>query len=64
MKFRDPVTSIGDEELADRSRIRVIEIDRVAPFIFISANQIIVGKSAEIISIRSKVVVDDIEDYA
>jgi hypothetical protein len=63
VKFFNPVTSIGDEELADRPRIRPIEIDRIAPFIFVSANQIIVGKSAEIISIRSKVVIDDVEDH-
>ena len=62
MKFLDPVASIGDEKLTDRCRIRAVEIDRVAPFIFISASQIIVRKSTQIISLRTEVVIDDVEN--
>ena len=57
MKFFDPVASIGDKKLWTGSESGTVDkINRVAPFIFISASQIIVRKSTQIISLRTEVV--------
>jgi len=63
MKFLNPVTGIRDEKLPDRSRILPIEIDRIAPFVFFLANQIIIGENSEIISVGPEMVVNDVENY-
>ena len=47
MKFLDPVASVGDEKFANRSAIFSVEIDRVAPFVFALAIDVIVGINAE-----------------
>src|SRR4029077_20957080 len=62
MKFLDPVPSIGNEELADWSAILPIEIDRIAPFVFALAIDVIVGVNTEIISVGSEVIVNNIEN--
>ena len=64
MKFLDPVASISDEKLANWARVRPIEINRVAPFVFSFANEIIVRKNTKIIPIGSEVVVNDVENHA
>ena len=62
MKFLDPVASIGDEEFADWSAIFPIEINRIAPFVFALAIDVIVRVNAEIISVGSEVIVNDVEE--
>src|SRR5437879_4486791 len=63
MKFLDPVASIGDKELADWPAVFPIEINRIAPFVFALAIDVIVGVNAEIISVGSEVIVNDIENH-
>ena len=63
MKFLNPISSVRNEKFADRSRIWPVEIDRVAPFVFLLTNQIIIGKNPEIIPVRPEVVIDDIENH-
>ena len=63
MKFLDPITAVGDEEFADWCRIRTVEINHVAPFVSFPPNQIIVGINAQIISVWSEMVVNDVENY-
>src|SRR5205823_13869636 len=64
MKFLNPIASISDEKLADWSAVFPIEIDRVSPFVFFIATQIIVRKRTEIISVRPEMIVDDVQNDA
>ena len=64
MKFIDPVATITDEEFAHRAGVWSVEINRVAPVIFVLASQIVVGVHAEIISIGAKVIINNIENHA
>src|SRR6266566_9910021 len=64
MEFVDPVATVGDEKFAYWSRICSIEINRVAPVIFVLARQIIVGVNAKIIAVGAEVVVNHIENHA
>src|SRR5947199_4135474 len=63
MKFIDPVPSIGDKKLADGSGIAAIEIDAIAPLVRPLPIDVIVRKDAEVIAVRTEVIVDNIEDY-
>ena len=63
LKFLNPVTPVRDEEFPDWSRVRSIKIDRIPPFVSLFANQIIIRKNTEIISVGSEVVVNDIKNY-
>ena len=63
MKFRDPVASIGNEKLADRTRVRPIKVNRFAPVVFVLSGEIMIRKDANIISVRAKVIVNNVEDY-
>jgi hypothetical protein len=62
VKLLDPVATIRDEKFADWPGIRAVKINRVAPFVAFSADQIIVGKTSQIISVGAKVVVNDIKN--
>ena len=64
MKFLDPVAPIGDEEFADWPGIFPIEVNRIAPFVFALAIDVIVGIHAEIISVGSEVIVNNVENHA
>src|SRR5581483_358089 len=64
MKFLNPVTRVGDEKFANRRRIRAVEINHLAPLVSRPALQIIVRESAEIVSFRSEMVVNDVENHA
>src|SRR6266540_6693133 len=60
MKFMDPVEGIGNEKGAHLIAIRAVEVDRVSP-----RGAVVVGKIkselAEIVTLRSEVVVNHIE---
>src|SRR5271154_567529 len=58
----DPITRIGDEELAHRARIGTVEIDRFTPVVFVTVSEISRGEQFEIVSVRAEMVVDDVED--
>src|SRR5437016_14197302 len=62
MKLFDPITGIGNEELADRAGVRPVEIDRLAPLVFVALGEIAVGKPLQVIPVRAEVVVDDVEN--
>jgi hypothetical protein len=64
MKFLDPVASIGDEEFADWSGIFPIEVNRIAPFVFALAIDVIVGVNAELISVGSEVILNNVVNHA
>src|SRR3954470_5793845 len=62
MKFLDPITPIGHEKFAHWFGVFPVEIDHIAPFMSFAADQIIVGKNSEIISVGSEVVINDVEN--
>src|SRR5213083_2413723 len=64
VEFFNPVGRIGDEEFADGCGIRSIEVDRFAPFILITAGEVVRGKFFQVIPVRTQVVVNDIENDA
>ena len=63
MKFVDPVAGIGDDELAHRRGIRAVEVDRLAPFVFVSIGEVVVGELREVVAVRAEVVVDHVENH-
>ena len=38
----DPVTGIGDEELADRTAVGPVEVESLAPFILVARGEVVV----------------------
>src|SRR5207249_567764 len=54
--------AINFEVLADRSAVRPIKVNRSAPFILITAREIVLRKLAQIISIWAKMVVHHIQN--
>src|SRR5262249_45130539 len=64
MKLVDPVTGIGDEELAHRGAVGAVEVESLAPLILVAGGEVVGGKARQIISIRADVVVDDVENDA
>ena len=63
MKFLDPVASVGNEKFADRTRIRPVKVNRLAPVVLVLSGEIMIGKDANIISVWAEVVVNNIENY-
>src|SRR5262245_5253121 len=63
MKLGDPITSIADEKLTHRLRLRPIVIDGSTPVCSISIGKVILAKGSKIISIGTKMVVDNVKDY-
>ncbi len=47
MKFLDPIPHICDEELADRTRVLIVEIDGGTPFVLVALREIVVGEFAD-----------------
>jgi hypothetical protein len=62
VKFVDPVTGVGREELAHRPRIRAVEVDGFAPFVSVLVGEIRRRKRPEVVPRRPEMVVDDVED--
>ena len=62
MKFSQPVLAVVDDEVARAEAIVVIEIERLAPFGFVTAAEVVRTKALEIIAVRTHVVVDHIEN--
>src|SRR5205085_11923345 len=50
MKLLNPIAGVGNEELAYRSRVRSVEINRVAPLVLVLVAEICGGESAKIVS--------------
>src|SRR5271168_4747142 len=63
MVFVDPIPGIGEEEFADWSGIRTVEIDRFTPFVCVAVGKIIGRKALQIISVRPDVIVDNVQDH-
>jgi len=62
MKFIDPVAGVGDEELTDRPGVLAVKVDRIAPIVFVALGEIIFGINPQVISVRSEMVVNDVEN--
>src|SRR5450631_3187911 len=62
MIFLDPVTGIGEEELTHRDGVRTIEVNRLAPVVLIPFGKIGFGENRQKVSVRTKMVVDDVEN--
>ena len=62
MEFAYPVSRIGQEVLSNGTTIGAIEVDGGTPFAVVSVGKVILRKLPEVISIRAKVVINDIED--
>ena len=63
MELVDPVTSIGDEKISHRSRIGVVEVDRLAPFIAMSVAGVGRRKLFEKIAGQSEMVVNHVQQH-
>ncbi len=62
MEFLDPVARVADEKLAHRPGVWAVEVQGRAPIGFVAVSRVVVGENAEVISFRSKMVVNDIEN--
>src|ERR1700678_1017994 len=62
MVLSQPVQSIVDEEVPHRPALCAIEIDCVAPRSMVVIGEKLRSVEADIISLRAKVVVDDIQE--
>ena len=60
----DPVAGVGQEELADPTAARAVEIDRLAPVGLVSIGEVGVRELRQVVSVRPHVVVDDVEHHA
>ena len=58
----DPVAGVGCYKLAHRTAVLAIEVDCLAPIGLVFLAEVGARKCTQIISIRSEVVIDDIED--
>ena len=63
-KFLNPVLCVFDKEVADGLCMRAIKIKRVAPFVFISFREPVIAELRQIVSVRSNVIVNNIENHA
>ena len=62
MKFVDPVTAVSDEKFADRVGFWAVKINRLAPIVFEAGVEIMIGENANVIAVRTEVVVNDVEN--
>ena len=63
MKLFDPVTSILDKKLPHLFGAGSVEIDRLSPFVGISIGEVFVAEGRQIVSIRSQMVVHNVENH-
>src|SRR5689334_2307585 len=61
-KFIDPVAGICDKELAHGPGIFAIEVDGLTPLVLISVREVALREACEVIPVRTKMVVDDVQD--
>ena len=61
MKFLEPVERVVDEEIAHRTRVWTVEIDRGAPVGMMPLGEERAGISVEVVAFRAEVVVNDVE---
>jgi hypothetical protein len=64
MKLLDPVGGVVQEKLAHRTCAWSVEIDGVAPFVFVAVREIGVGELAQVVAVRPEMIVDDVQDHA
>src|ERR1700677_3446064 len=62
MIFLDRVTAIGQEKLTHRAGVGTVEVNRFAPLILIPFREIGLGEKCQRVSVRTKMVVDDVEN--
>src|SRR5262249_9925599 len=62
MKFVDPVATVSDEKFADRVGFWAVKINRLAPIVFEAGVEIMIGESANVVAVRTEVVVNDVEN--
>ena len=64
MKFLNPIATVSDKELAHRTRVRSVKINRFTPIVFfVARGEVVFGKRADIVSIRTEVVINNIENH-
>ena len=62
MKLIDPVSCVLNEQLAYRPAARRIKIDRLAPVGRMQIGEVLLGKSLEIVSVRTYVVINHVQN--
>src|SRR5262245_49458148 len=56
MKFLDPVAGVAEKEYPHWTGVCAIEVDGVAPVVFMPIGEVVLGKRAQVISIWSEVI--------
>src|SRR5215471_18224785 len=64
MKFLDPVAGVGDEKLANEVGAGSVEVDGLAPLVFVTSGEVVVRELFEIVAVGTEVVVNDVENHA
>src|ERR1700721_1343962 len=64
MEFPDPVCGVRQIKLTNRPAVHAIEVDGVAPIGRVLQTEIIVAEFPQIVSVRTQVVVDDVQNDA
>jgi len=63
MKFADPITCVGDVELANGAGVFPVEIDRFPQSVFITVREIIEGEALQVVSNGTDVVINYVENH-
>ena len=65
MKFIDPIAPIGNKKFTDLLGIGPVKVNRFTPVVLlVTGGEKMVGKNADVISIRPEMVVNDVENNA
>src|SRR5215468_6381745 len=64
MEFLDPVAGVGDEKLANKVGAGPVEVDGLAPLVFVTSGEVVVRELLEIVAVGTEVVVNDVENHA
>src|SRR5579871_4295887 len=64
LKLVDPIAGVRNEEFAYRSRIGVVKIDGVAPFVLVPLRGVMIRELRKVVAVGTEMVVDDVEKDA
>jgi len=65
MKLVDPVTTVANEELADRAGIRSVKINRFTLIVvFVTPGEVMIGENSDVVSVRTEMIVNNVEDHS
>src|SRR6185369_9414691 len=62
--FRDPLSRVGEEEVAHWSAVRIFEVERLAPIVGVAVGEVVIGKLFQVVAVRAEMVVDHVENDA